>query len=317
MAYICYPLIYYTYKFIILVISSFYQYFKCFANLYFITHFTLPRKKYSYYIIPLIPAIFSIFSYPINYRPYWLFLPLLPGLLQCVLIILYKIHINHRLNTKDKLILILIGYMAFLSLQGIVFILIILIIIFITTIFLEKERPKIINDFSIVIFWLSLSFLLFMIPVFMTILSGLSFYPSYIYSYSVLEFMSIKANFLNALTFSIGYWEKVVYSNLDKVLTLLMVSFTVTIFSLIRKKDSLLLSIILIFIISIYLQIGINNPLYKLVADPSNKFAWIIRDPFKISLISLGIFNTIFAFAMKYIIDCISGYIKYLLYSLL
>jgi len=259
------------------------------------------EKKFSYYMIPLVPAIFAIFSYPINYRPYWLFLPLLPGLLQCVLIISYKTLINHKLSIRTKLLLVLIGYLAILQVHNIIFILITLTSVFFLTALLEKKRLVIIKDYLLITFWLSFPFLLFMTPTLMASFSGQLLSPPYVYSYSVLEFMSSKASFVNAFTFSIGFWEKVVYTNLDKLITLLIVSFVVMSYSLIKKRKSFLLSIFLAFVISLSFQLGINNPIYKSLSDPSNQFVWVLRDPFKISLVSLGLFTTIFTFTIKHL----------------
>jgi hypothetical protein len=113
--------------------------------------------------------------------------------------------------------------------------------------------------------------------------------------------MSSKASFVNAFTFSIGFWEKVVYTNLDKLITLLIVSFVVMSYSLIKKKESFTLSFFLVFVIFLSFQLGINNPIYKSLADPSNQYAWVLRDPFKISLVSLGLFTTIFTFMIKHL----------------
>jgi len=260
-----------------------------------------PEKKFSYYMIPLVPAIFAIFSYPINYRPYWLFLPLLPGLLQCVLIISYKTLINHKLSIRTKLLLVLIGYLAILQVHNIIFILIPLTSVFLVTALLEKKRLVIIKDYLLITFWLSFPFFLFMITTLMASFGGQLLSPPYVYSYNVLEFMSSKASFVNAFTFSIGFWEKVVYTNLDKLITLLIVSLVVMSYSLIKERKSFLLSIFLAFVISLSFQLGINSPIYKSLSDPSNQFAWILRDPFKISLVSLGLFTTIFTFTIKHL----------------
>jgi len=260
-----------------------------------------PEKNFLYYLIPLIPSIFACFSYPINYRPYWLYLPLLPGLLQCVLIVSYKTLTNHKLNVRTKLLLVLIGYLATLQIHIITFILITLTSVFLATILLEKKRLVIIKDYLVITFWLSLPLLLFMIPTFMMSFSGQSLSPSYVYSYSVLEFMSSEASFVNAFVFSIGFWEKVVYTNLDKLITLLIVSFVLISYSFAKKKKSFLLSIFLAFVISLSFELGMNNPIYKLLADPSNPFAWVLRDPFKISLVSLGLFTTFFTFTIRHL----------------
>jgi len=247
-----------------------------------------PNEKTAYYLIPLIPSIFAIFSYPINYRPYWLFLPFLPGLLQC-------------------LFLILIGYLAVLQIHIVMFILITLISVLFITILLETKRWKIIkNGLAItknglaITFWFSLPFLVSIIPI-MMLSNGQPPSPSYIYTYTVLKFMSTKANFINALVFSVGFWEKVVYTTLDKLITLLIVAFILILYSFITKKKPFLLSIFLIFVISISFQLGINNPLYKLLANPNSPLAWILRDPFKVSLISLGLFTTIFTFTLRHL----------------
>jgi hypothetical protein len=259
-----------------------------------------PEEKFSYYLIPLIPSIFLCLSYPINYRPYWLYLPLLPGLMQYALIISYKTLTTYRLNLRTKIFLILIGYVASLQIQLLTFILVILAFVFFATTLLQKKGH--LKNFLSVTFWLCLPLLfLSIIPNFILFINRLALSPSYMYSFNVLNFMSLNANMVNAFTFSVGFWEKVVYTNFDKLITLFIVSFGVTLYLFTIKKKAFFLSILTAFIISISFELGINNPVYKLLADPSNPFAWILRDPFKISLISLGLFTTIFTFFLTHL----------------
>ena len=259
-----------------------------------------PKRFWSYYILPLIPSIFVIFAYPINYRPYWLFLPLLPGLIQWVLIILYQTNTNHQLSLRNKILLVLLGYLASLQVHNIFFIEITLASVFFVILLLKKQKFVMVKNYLKIAFWVSFPFLLFMIPTFLVTLNGQILSPSYIYSYSVLDFMSSNSNFVNAFVFSIGFWEKVFYTNFDKLITMLLVSSIVVFSFLVKKRKPFLLSVLMVFVISISFQLGINNPLYRLLADPSNQLSWLIRDPFKISLVSLGLFITIFTFTIHH-----------------
>ena len=259
-----------------------------------------PKGIWAYYLLPLLPSIFTIFAYPINYRPYWLFLPFLPGLIQWVLIILYQTNTNHQLSFRSKILLVLLGYLASLQVHNILFIEITLASVFFVILWLQKRKFVMIKNYLEIAFWVSFPFLLFMIPTFLVTFNGQLFSPSYIYSYSVLDFMSSNANFVNAFVFSIGFWEKVFYTNFDKLITVLLVSSIVVFSFLVKRRKPFLLSVLMVFVISISFQLGINNPLYSFLADPSNQISWLLRDPFKISLVSLGLFVTIFTFTMNH-----------------
>jgi len=193
--------------------------------------------------------------------------------------------------------LILIGYLASLQIHLLIFMLIILTFVSFSTMMLQKKRHF--NNFLLIAFSLCSSFIfLIIIPNFILFFNRLGVSPSYLYNLNVLNFMSLNANMKNAFTFSTGFWEKVVYTNFDKIITLFIMSFCITLYSFTLKKKAFFLSLLIAFIISISFELGINNPIYKLLADPSYPFAWILRDPFKISLVSLGLFTTILTFLL-------------------
>lgn len=272
------------------------------------------NHKNAIYIIPaLFPAMFFLFSYPVNYRPYWLFLPLLPAILFFLLALNYEIRQKiHKIMTREKLILIGLGYLSII--QPHLYLLIVAsisILIAAEVGFRKLHKLPISQNSSLAlrtVFWYSIPFLVLLIPLLsLQYFYHISISPTYNYNLGVLKMMSINGDYLNAFTFSNGFWEKVTFTDLDKTLILFMVIGVLVTFLLFRGRTadqkSLIMAAVLTFAVMVTLELGYNNEFYRAIADPSFSLSWILRDPFKISLAALGLFLFVSTLALKNLLN--------------
>ena len=250
------------------------------------------------FAIPLIPAIFFLFSYPVNYRPYWLFLPLLPAFLFFLLALQLKMRgENGNIKTGQKFALIVTGYISIL--QPHLYLIItaglityILGAAIIAKITLKESLIAFLRKSYRPIFWFSIPAIVILIPLgILQSFYGIEIAPSYAYNFSVLQMTSENANIVNSLALSNGFWEKIVFNDFEKGLFVFMTLAVVAlagIFSRNKNKSPFFISAIAALCILLTLELGYNNPVYKIIGDPDFTFSWIFRDPFKISLAALG-----------------------------
>jgi hypothetical protein len=154
------------------------------------------------------------------------------------------------------------------------------------------------------IFWYSIPFLIILLPLsFLQYFYHVNIEPTYNYNFDILQMMSVNGNYLNALTFSNGFWEKVVFTDVDKALILTMVAGILSTFLIFRPRNtnerSLVIAATLTFALLVTFELGYNNGLYRIIADPNFSLSWILRDPFKISLAALGLFLFLSALAIR------------------
>jgi hypothetical protein len=252
------------------------------------------------YVLPLIPAVLFLFSYPVNYRPYWLFLPLLPALLCYVLTTNYATQkMNRKLYSSEKATLVGLGYISILQPHLYVIVLGAMLLVVTLDSFVKKIHRLSIRDTSATflhsLLWFSIPFMLILIPIaLLQNVYNVEIAPDYAYNLDVLRMMSQNSDWLSALTFSNGFWEKVVFSELEIAVMLFIVLATMVLFAItgIRRKEDrpLMISAVITFAIVVSFSLGFHNPIYRIIADPEFSQSWIFRDPFKMSLGALGIF---------------------------
>lgn len=259
----------------------------------------------AYYSLPFIPAVFFLLSYPVNYRPYWLFLPLLPAILYFVLTLHFRLESTaSNLKTKQKVALIFLGYVSILQPHLFVIITAGLVLYSIGVVILAKTSNKSALGASLfrssrLMLWFSVPAIVILLPLgLLQSLYDIEISPSYSYNLEVLKSTSKNSNLPNSLAFSNGFWEKVVFSEQEKAITIFMALAVITFAGILSRRKSertFFVPAIAIFGILITFELGYNNPVYRVFADPNFSFSWLFRDPFKISLAALGFFLFLFS----------------------
>lgn len=274
---------------------------------------TNKKRNLVFVIAGLFPALFFLFSYPVNYRPYWLFLPLLPAILFYILAVNFDLRQHaRRLFTREKLVLIGLGYLSILQPHLYLLIAASAVIFVLMELFLKKIHKLPISkegwSSARMIFWYSIPFMLLLIPLgILQQVYDVEISPTYNYNLSVLRMMSVNGDFSNALTFSNGFWEKVVFTDLDKALILFMVVAAIAIALIFATKERthrpMALAAVITFAVIVTFELGYNNPLYQAMADPSVSVSWILRDPMKISLAALGLFLFVSSLGLRHLLN--------------
>jgi hypothetical protein len=252
------------------------------------------------YALPLIPAVLFLFSYPVNYRPYWLFLPLLPALLCYVLTTNYASQkMNRKLYSSEKATLVGLGYISILQPHLYVIVIGAMLLVVSLDSFVKKIHRLPIRASSVTILhsllWFSIPFMLILIPIaLLQNVYDVEIAPDYAYNLDVLRMMSQNSDWISALTFSNGFWEKIIFSEIEIAVMLFLVLATMVLFAITgsrRKEDRpLMVAVVITFAIAVSFSLGFHNPIYRIIADPDFSQSWIFRDPFKMSLGALGIF---------------------------
>jgi hypothetical protein len=177
---------------------------------------TKNENRFWQILVPLLPSLFYLFSYPVNYRPYWLFLPLLPAILCFVLAVNYDVQRNARkLVVAEKIPLMILGYLSIL--QPHLYVIILSSTVLITSIEMLFRKVsglplRACGASSLrIMFWYSMPFALVLIPIaLLQYVYNMEIAPDYAYNLNVLKMMSENGGLLNSLTFSNGFWEKVI-----------------------------------------------------------------------------------------------------------
>lgn len=277
------------------LIYMFPQVFGAFLVSFSIRRMVSRKNRCADIICPLLPAIFLLLSYPVNYRPYWLFLPLIPGI-TVFLLSQYHESLKNSMSTSSKISLFLIGVLAMLQVHVVVFPLMGMGIIFFILLSISSNKFNILKNFIRVSFWFSFPFLLMLLAILpMKVMMPLKLAPYHMYHYNVLEFMSKNANFLRAFEFNTGFWPKVPFTIFDQVATIFVVALILATFLTVRKSNRFSIAAFGGYVLMLYFQMGYYNPLYKILADPSFFFSWIFRDPLKFNLLALGLFLFLFS----------------------
>lgn len=273
-----------------------------------------------YFFLPLLPAIVYLYAYPTNYRPYWLFLPLLPPILFSLLCKIYeKIEIEGKkikidnIYVSDKIYLSILGYLSILQVHVFIFTFIALgtyLLIFLLIVQFKglKNTFVFLRTLFSILFWYCLpSILLFTYFIIFAFFIKKGINPPYIYTLGVLEMMSKNANMINAFSFSVGFWEKVIFSDLDKILVLLLNAmlfyFLVKILSYNKETYLHILPLLLTYILFIHLELGGNSVLYQYLANPCFEMAFLFRDPLKMSYVALSLFIMLLLLVLKEMIN--------------